>query len=201
MLKNKFINLCKTFCTNSELINSLWIDIETRYSHPSRHYHTLEHLEFIYKELSGFKLSNSLEFAIFFHDIIYSVKSGKNEENSAIYAQKILSKLYVSKNIISEVSNIIIDTKDHIPRNNTSKLLLDADLAHLAKDYIDYKKDSAKIRKEYSIFDDETFYNGRVKILKSFLLKDKIYTLPYFYNKYEVKARENILKEINTYCI
>ncbi len=86
MLKTKFITLCQNFSKDKALISSLWQEIQLVYSKPTRHYHTLKHLEEIYKELQSFNLTPLLEFAIFYHDIVYDVKRDDNEEQSALLA-------------------------------------------------------------------------------------------------------------------
>ena len=65
MLENKFKMLCQKFSQDEELIAELWQEIKTAHSEPIRYYHTLEHLEHIYKELGPFELNPLLEFAIF----------------------------------------------------------------------------------------------------------------------------------------
>lgn len=79
MLKNKFKTLCQNFSKDEKLITELWQEIKTAHSEPTRYYHTLTHLEHIYKELDTFKLSPLLEFAIFYHDIVYDAKQNDNE--------------------------------------------------------------------------------------------------------------------------
>ena len=55
MLKTKFITLCQNFSKDKALISLLWQEIQLAYSKPTRYYHTLKHLEEIYKELQSFK--------------------------------------------------------------------------------------------------------------------------------------------------
>jgi len=88
MLSNKFRTLCQKFSKDTALISSLWEEIRISHSQPIRYYHTLKHLEHIYKEFQSFKLTPLLEFAIFYHDIIYDVKRDDNEAQSALLAKK-----------------------------------------------------------------------------------------------------------------
>jgi predicted metal-dependent HD superfamily phosphohydrolase len=64
--------------------------------------------------------------------------------------------------------------------------------------YIAYTE---KIRKEYLIYEDALYKQGRRAVLKSFLTKERIYHSDFFYHKYEKQAQENILKEYNSLLI
>ena len=195
MLKNKFIKLCKNFSTDKELTLKLWQEIEDAYTQANRHYHTLKHLENIYKELP--KLDFITEFAIFYHDIIYDVKRVDNEQKSALFCEDRLTCLNVDASIIKDTVTLINETKTHNPSTRANALFLDADLSILGSNtdkYISYTK---QIRKEYSIFNQSDYYTGRKKVLKHFLVQERIYHSRGFYNKYEAKARENIKKELD----
>lgn len=196
MLKNKFYKLTHHFSTNEQLIDSLWSEIHTQYSEPYRHYHTLKHLEYIYKELAGITLDPIVEFTIFYHDIIYDVQKSNNEEESALFASKRLEALGVEKKLINDVSQLILLSKKHGSINIESyKLFLDADIAILGTAPFVYKQYIQSLRKEYSIYDDTIYNNGRKKVLSHFLEKPKLYQSEYFYKQYEEQARTNILTE------
>ena len=55
MMKLLFSELLTHYTTNKKLIGQLWTEIESSYSSPKRHYHTLHHLQHILDELSGVK--------------------------------------------------------------------------------------------------------------------------------------------------
>ncbi|HIC79330.1 MAG TPA: hypothetical protein EYP02_09120, partial [Sulfurovum sp.] len=129
MLKKRFKTLCKNYTDNEQIIELLWEKIEIKYTNPNRYYHSLEHLEYIYKELEEIELNHILEFSIFYHDIIYDVKNRDNEEQSAKIATIELSKLNVPENIKTEVSQLILETKTHQASSEQNRLFLDSDLA------------------------------------------------------------------------
>ena len=84
-LKNQFDQLCSLFTEDEQLINSLWKEIETKYSEKGRHYHNLLHLENMFRELEEVKGKLSdftvISFSVFYHDIIYDATSKSNEES------------------------------------------------------------------------------------------------------------------------
>jgi len=196
MLENKFYILCQNFTINSKLIENLWKEIELSYSNKNRFYHTLLHLENIYIELKPFALDSTIEFSIFYHDMVYDIQKGDNEEKSAVVALKHLTELGLTKRGIRQVYQLIIETKNHQASSLENAFFLDADLSILGKKLEVYKKYSEDIRQEYSIYSDKAYKKGRKNVLKKFLTKDRIYISDYFYNLYEEKARKNILYEL-----
>lgn len=200
-LKERFIQNCLQFSNDRDIIDDLWTEIETKYSQKSRYYHNLEHLESMFSELESVKnkIQNFTEvsFSVFYHDIIYDATSKLNEEKSAEFSEIRLKKLNVNSESIEKISQQILATKSHLKSDdNDINYLLDADLVILGKDletYIDYTE---KIRKEYAIYPDLLYKPGRRKVLKHFLELENIFKTEDFREKYEVRARENILFEI-----
>lgn len=200
-LKERFSQNCLAFTQDQNLIEDLWSEIEKKYSEKGRHYHNLEHLENMFSELDFVKdkISNFslISFSVFYHDVIYDATSTINEEKSAEFAELRFKKLNVSQDPIEKISAQIIATKSHQQsEDNDTNYLLDADLSILGKDletYLDYTKN---IRKEYFIYPDLLYKPGRKKVLKYFLELENIFKTEIFKEKYEVRAKENMLFEI-----
>ncbi len=104
MLENKFYTLCQNFTTDKKCIETLWSEVSISYSIEIRYYHTLSHLETIYNQLKPFQLTPTIEFSIFYHDIVYNIQERDNEEKSAILAKKRLKQLYVEDEVIKKLS-------------------------------------------------------------------------------------------------
>ena len=196
MLKNNFYILCEKFTTNNKFTKKLWNEIELSHSNKNRYYHTLSHLENIYTELNIFQLSHIVEFAIFYHDIIYNIQKKDNEEKSAILAVKRLTELGLSDTSINKIYQLILETKNHQSTSLENSLFLDADLSILGSKVEIYKKYIENIRKEYDIYSDKEYKSGRKKIIKEFLTKNRIYISNYFYTLYEEQARKNLEDEL-----
>ncbi|SEW47367.1 Predicted metal-dependent phosphohydrolase, HD superfamily [Chryseobacterium wanjuense] len=202
-LKEIFSQNCLLFTKDQHLIENLWSEIEQKYSEKSRYYHNLEHLENMFSELDAVKdrLENYsfISFSVFYHDVIYDASSKSNEEKSAEFAKIRLEKLHVDSESVKKISEQIIATKTHQKsEDNDTNYLLDADLSILGKDlktYMDYTK---KIRKEYAIYPDIFYKPGRKNVLQYFLKLKNIFKTEYFHEKYEVRARANILFEIES---
>lgn len=202
-LKERFSQNCLLFTKDQHLIENLWSEIEKKYSEKSRYYHNLEHLENMFSELDAVKdrLENYsfISFSVFYHDVIYDASSKSNEEKSAEFAKIRLEKLHVDSESVKKISEQIFATKTHQKsEDNDTNYLLDADLSILGKDlktYVDYTK---KIRKEYAIYPDIFYKPGRKNVLQHFLKLKNIFKTEYFHEKYEVRARANILFEIES---
>ncbi len=201
-LENIFSDLTSKYSDNQILKTDYWQEIEKSYSHKSRKYHNLTHLENMILELEEVKNEildyDSLLFSIFYHDIIYKATSKDNEEKSAEFAKRRLEKINISSERISKIYNQILATKTHSKSlDSDTNFLLDSDLAILGKDWETYENYTQKIRKEYSIYPDFLYNPGRKKVLIHFLEFEEIFKTDNFKDKYEMLARENIRKEIS----
>ena len=201
MLKDIFFELTRRYTDNLPLILTLWNEIDKEYSHSSRHYHTVSHLENVIFQLE--QISNeiadwdSLLFAIFYHDIVYKSTKSNNEEKSAEIATKRLSEINFPQDKISKCVAMILATKKHLYTGDSdTDLFTDADLSILGQSWDQYTVYYNQIRKEYSIFPDLIYNAGRKKVLNHFLKMDTIFKSTYFYDKLEVQAKENLLKEL-----
>lgn len=200
-LREIFIGLCSKYSNDKKIIIEHWNELENSYSDTNRYYHNLIHLENMILELNNVRHDvedvDSLLFSIFYHDLIYKITSKDNEGKSAECAINRLRKLNYNEVLINKIYNQILATKAHqISDQKDTNYLLDFDLTILGKSWDDYKVYMKQIRKEYSIYSDSQYNIGRKKVLKHFLTFGRIYKTEYFIDKYEIQARENILKEI-----
>ncbi|YCM46167.1 hypothetical protein V2O64_09065 [Verrucomicrobiaceae bacterium 227] len=179
-----------------EVLRSLWADLELRYSGNHRAYHNLDHLEKMLGMLvaSGAG-SDSIEWAIWFHDVIYDPKSKFNELESADYFCEVAGA-YLEEGLIADIRRLILATDPSNPRSGKADedLLVDLDLGILGASESDYEAYCVAVRKEYSFVPEADFAQGRVLILKRFL-EGPIYATPYF-EGLEPAARANLEAEI-----
>ena len=201
MLKNIFFELAGKYTKDQQLIQIHWTEIEKKYSESSRHYHTLSHLENIITQLEEVKVQigdwDPVLFAMFYHDIIYKATRNNNEEKSAELAATRLHEMNFPENKISACTAMILATKKHLQSgNNDTDLFIDTDLSILGQSWDPYTIYFKQIRKEYSIYPDVIYKPARKKVLAHFLEMDRIYKSKYFYEKLEIKAKENLLREL-----
>lgn len=202
-LQERFRKTCSAFSADHTLTGDLWLEIENLYTEKSRHYHTLEHLEHMFRELDAVNASiqdsDLISFSVFYHDAVYDASSKSNEKNSAALAEKRLRQLQLSPASLRQITEQIIATQLHECSDSAdTNYLLDADLSVLGKGSAVYQEYTERIRKEYSIYPDFLYRPGRKKVLRHFLDMDRIFKTEEFIMKYEHQARENIRREWET---
>ncbi len=202
MLKETLIQLLHHYAVKEDLPENYWREIQSQYSHPKRHYHTLQHLENLLAQLlplqAQFQNWDTILFTLYYHDIVYNALKSNNEEKSAEWAEKRMLQIGVPKEMIETCKYQILATKKHlIDADLDTNYFLDADLSILGQDAETYTTYSHNVRKEYAIYPDLIYKPGRKKALQHFLAMDRIFKTDYFSETLEKQARENILMELS----
>lgn len=200
-LKQTFTNLLKNYTNNDSLIDQLWNEIEHNYSTKKRHYHTLHHLENLLIQLTEVKEEiqnwNTILFTLYYHDVIYNPLKSDNEEKSAELAEERMKQLSAPDEIIKNCKLQILATKSHTSSaDSDTNYFTDADLSILGQSWESYVEYYKNVRKEYAVYPGLIYNPGRKKVLKHFLEMKTIFKTDYFYNTFEIQARENLQKEI-----
>jgi len=108
----KFHSLLAPFGVNPVISQEIFTDIAAAYSSADRHYHNLTHILQVLQIIDEMRLPAenpaALEFAAWFHDIIYDPKAKDNEEKSAEYATNILKIIKIPFSTIEKVTKIIL---------------------------------------------------------------------------------------------
>ena len=202
LLQNKWRRLLKLFEIDENIINQTFIEIATVYECQGRYYHNLKHikevLEIIENLYSKYKLDASLQFAAWFHDIVYDTQAHNNEEKSAEYARNLLSLLNIPSSTIDNTCRLILTTKHHKASKDDleSQILLDADLAILGCNPKRYCEYMLGIRQEYGWAPEKEYSTKRSEVLQKFLERARIFSTLELYQQLELIARNNIKAEI-----
>lgn len=198
MLSYRWSDLCRHFNIEPEKRDLIFKIILERYTRPGRYYHTPKHIKHCLEELEEIKNIGLpidtiiIEMAIWFHDFHYEIDENDNEGKSARHFQGIMQEL-IDQRILDEIVKCIMATKhDGKTYGLNSECMIDIDLAALGYEAGRFNKYWKIIRKEYPLVSDDDFNKGRLKILNKFAEREHIYYTPYFQNKYEKQARENI---------
>lgn len=203
-LKTTWTQLLSKYTADESIITAGFDTIVTRYTEAHRYYHTLEHLESLLqlqeKYAAAITDPDTLQFAIFFHDLIYNVKQSDNEEKSATAAADFLQQLPYPATRTTSVTAYIRATKNHQHTNGDTDLdhFLDFDLAILGASAGAYQTYTQQIRKEYAIYPNLLYKPGRRKVLQHFLALPAIYKTAAFREQYEEAARKNLAAELET---
>lgn len=201
MLKETFIVLLMNYTNDKALVTELWDEIIKNYSGKKRHYHNLQHLENLLIQLNEVRVSienwDAILFALYYHDVVYNTLKSNNEEKSAHLAEMRMKQVSVSPATIELCKEHILATGSHInSRYPDTNYFTDADLSVLGQSWTEYSLYYKNVRKEYSIYPDLIYNPGRKKVLLHFLQMNRIFKTGYFYNRFELLARQNIAREL-----
>lgn len=174
------------------------------YQAPYRCYHNLTHIKSLYTIWTQYQhllvYPKSLQFAIWYHDAIYQPTQSNNEENSAQLAKIHLSSLQLPPTLINQCCQYILATKTHtLPIDIDTvdaQFMLDIDLSILGAEPRKYKTYIQQIRKEYQMYPDRVYKEGRIKVLGQFLKKQFMYHTEFMREQYEEQARQNMNAEL-----
>jgi predicted metal-dependent HD superfamily phosphohydrolase len=203
-LQNAWEQLLQTWGIEQAEAQTAFSGIVAAYSSPGRVYHTLEHIQAMLQWIESLRDHAHnlavLQLSVWFHDSVYDPHAADNEEQSAAYAQSVLSRLDLPPATIQAVTQMILSTKTHqaIEDDVDCQLLLDVDLAVLGAPTVEYETYARAIRQEYSWVTEASYRAARVKILQMFLQRSRIYWTEPMFVDLEERARENIHREITT---
>lgn len=179
---------------------SEWPGIEAAYA--GRAYHNLSHLEEMLGHFTAIPTDIApaappiFGIALIYHDIIYSAGRKDNEAKSAELALNALEKMGANNGQQRYCLGLIMATKTHDAATEDEALLVDMDLAVLARSPAGYDAYARAVRKEFSRFPGFLYRPGRKKALRHFLEKRRIYQTDYFHQRFEDAARANLEREI-----
>ena len=172
-----------------------------RYSEPHRKYHTVQHLDECFarfdeaRELA--QKAYEIELALWFHDAIYDVRRQDNEERSADWARSAAARAGAAEAVCSRLHQLILATKhDAEPPSPDAALLVDVDLAILGAAPERFDEYERQIRDEYSWVPGFVFRRKRREILQGFVARPRLYNTTHFRDRYEARARANLIRSI-----
>ncbi|MEO0735119.1 MAG: hypothetical protein AAFZ52_19955, partial [Bacteroidota bacterium] len=137
--------------------------------------------------------------ALVYHDVIYRAGRKDNEARSADLLEKDLREMGQDQAAADYCRRLIMATKLHVPSSEDAgeeALLIDLDLAVLARDTTGYDNYTQGVRQEFRKYPGFLYRPGRKKALRHFLEQDRIYHTAFFRDLYEDLARENLRREL-----
>jgi len=194
--QDRWMALCRSAGANK--LESGWYDRLTEaHAEPQRFYHNQQHIAECLAEFDQarkFALDPiAVEFALWFHDVVYDPKAGDNEEQSAALAKECLINLGAKHKLADDVALLIMATKSHEAGTSIdAALMVDVDLSILGRDTKRFFEYENQIRNEYQWVPLSVFASKRAEILKHFLSRERIFVTDWFRNKYEQQARLNL---------
>ncbi len=184
------------------IVARCFVGLIEAYSGPGRYYHTLVHVRHVLDVLRALRgraaCYPALQWAAWFHDVVYDPRAGDNEERSADYAAAVLTRMQAPADLVARTRALVLDTRAHQPRpgDGDSGLFLDADLAVLGAPLKQYRAYARAIRLEYDWVPGRLYRARRRAILEAFLRRPRIYFTEEMAAAREARARENLAWEI-----
>ncbi len=177
-------------------------ELAAAYSEPGRFYHNLDHLAEVLRAIDHLadlaQDPSAVRLAAWFHDAVYDPRAPDNEERSAALAQVRCESWGLPRAMIDTVRLLILATKTHTvdAEDVNGAILLDADLAIFGAGQERYNAYARAIRQEYQWVPEEDYRRGRLRILRGFLQRERIYRLERMHQAYEAAARDNLSREV-----
>ena len=172
------------------------------YQAPTRHYHTLHHIEHLLHLVDQAPLHDAVavELAVWFHDAVYNALKPDNEARSAAEALAFLRGSALAPARQQRVAFLIERTADHTqpqPPDDADLLyFLDADLSILGAPEAEYWAYARHVRREYRLVPDLLYRPGRRKVLAKMLAAPVLYRTPALRDQYDAPARRNLQAEL-----
>jgi dephospho-CoA kinase/pantetheine-phosphate adenylyltransferase len=185
-----------------ESADKAYSKLARKYGEAHRKYHTVEHLAEVFglfeQNRAALRDPQAVALALFFHDVVYNIPGGDNEERSAAYAQRTLTEMGADPQLISRVSGLITMTKSHTADANDTDaaLMMDIDMAILGASPARYKKYAAAVEAEYtSHLTPQAYRAGRLEFLDACRKKNRFFITDAFETKYGDQTRRNLAGE------
>jgi predicted metal-dependent HD superfamily phosphohydrolase len=176
-------------------------EILARYAEPARRYHDVSHLRAVLAAVAALSAEaedvHAVTLAAWFHDAVYDVRRGDNEEQSALLAEGLLATAGVDTALVREVARLVRLTATHDPVRGDANgaVLCDADLSVLAGDEEAYRAYAYAVRAEYGEVSDEDFRAGRIAVLDRLLALPVLFRTSLGHAQWEAAARRNVSRE------
>jgi predicted metal-dependent HD superfamily phosphohydrolase len=202
-LKSRFGRLWRRCQTgpSADDDKSAWRELHRRYGEPARHYHDMSHLAHCLAQhdaaAAGMDRPDTVEMAIWYHDIVLLPGCADNEYRSAELFRQRASGLFPAAFV--DAVHTLIQSTDHRgpPRDLDGRYLADIDLSGFGLPWEAYLRDTLNLRREQPSAPAEHYHQGHHAFLNGLLALEWIFYTGHFRDNYEQKARENIRQYLN----
>jgi predicted metal-dependent HD superfamily phosphohydrolase len=175
---------------------------QLHYTQPHRGYHNAEHLDelIVLARRHTPDLDESEQLAILFHDAVYvpGAPRGDNERLSALLMRATLATLGLGKLDLDKAERIIEATTHAAAPPEEAARVCDLDLWRLAAPWPEFEKHALGIKHEYLHLhaNEAAFWKARHSFYKSMLAKPTLFATPYFRDRFEATARDNLKRAL-----
>jgi predicted metal-dependent HD superfamily phosphohydrolase len=170
---------------------------------PHRSYHGVDHLRDCLARLDEAPAApeerDLAEAALWYHDLVHQPGRSDNEARSADRAREALDRGGVPRHRGIEVARLVrLTDHSHPARDAVGALVCDVDLSILGRPREEFEEYERRIRTEYDAVPAPLYHTGRARILQRFLARDPLFQTEHFRLMYEVQARRNLRRSLET---
>ena len=167
------------------------------YREPQRHYHTLGHIEQCLDMFDACRQlaqdADSLELAVWFHDVIFEPDRPDNERRSADFY------LQLSHGVHDDERRGLVERLIMATLHDGSTLddpdavyMVDIDLSSFGLSWENFFEDSRNLRRESPQLGDAEYYRRKKNFQTCLLDKERFYLSDFFADRLERQARANL---------
>jgi len=185
--------------------------LEAAYAAPPRAYHNFDHVREVlrhYHDASngpGWTEPVEVALAVLYHDAIYEAGHKDNEARSAQLAEDHIARFMPERHVdVARVKQLIELTARHgvLEPNDVDEeaaLFLDCDMAILGAEPAVFDAYDRGIAAEYrAVVPGWLFRINRKRFLKSLLGRERIYLTPFFHQRLDAQARNNLRRAVTS---
>ena len=199
-VRRRFTIACESLGVTKPKERDWWRRVETHYTEPGRHYHTLVHIDAMLTLATEHEVQDrvAVDLATIFHDIIYDAVAGgggRNERESARVFVEFAHSTTMTSERIEKVVQWIERTWSHdgAGLDSDGQLFMDFDMSILGADREAYARYASQVRREYGHVNWLYWRVGRSQFLSASTSK-KVFCTSEF-AALEGKALENARAE------
>ena len=155
-VRRRFTIACESLEVTKPKEREWWRRVETGYSEPGRHYHTLIHIDAMLTLSTNHEVQDrvAVDLATIFHDIVYDAINGgrgRNERESARVFVEFAHSTTMTSDRINKIVQWIERTWSHdgADLDDDGRLFMDFDMSILGADHKAYALYASQVRLEY----------------------------------------------------
>lgn len=199
----RFWRVCERLGAKNREVVDKWFEVLwANYEETGRAYHTItHHIAHALELLDNYDVPNrdTVELAIWFHDVIYDGKRSDNELKSAEVAERAVWAMDLGSDdtFAGDVWSLIMaTTHEGLPGHGhmfaERQCIVDIDLQGLGSQLSEFDDNGERIRKEYAFADEKQYAEGRKKFAQKMLARPSVFAGQHYQRLYEAQAQVNL---------